>query len=101
MYIDGVTSTPLSDGSKMTLYADGMLLYRHIETPQGYQKLQNGINSIVEWISVNHLHFKVSKCKSMLISRKRNPLQHPMLSLGDQVLEQVECFNIFRYATHL
>ena len=26
-YIDGVTSTPLSDGSKMTLYTDNMLLY--------------------------------------------------------------------------
>ena len=33
IYIDGVTSTPLSDGSKMTLYAEDMLLYRHIESP--------------------------------------------------------------------
>ena len=76
----------------MTLYADDMLLYRCIETPQDYQKLQNDINSIVEWISVNHLHFNVSKCKSMLISRKRNPFQRPGLSLCGQVLEQVECF---------
>ena len=46
-----------------------------------------------EWISVNHLCFNVSKCKSMLvlISRKRNPLQCPVLSLCGQVLEQVEC----------
>ena len=94
MYIDGVTSTPLSDGSKMTLYADGMLLYRHIETPQGYQKLQNGINSIVEWISVNHLHFKVSKCKSMLISRKRNPLQHPVFHFVVKYLNKRNASNI-------
>ena len=73
IYIDGITSTLLSNGSKMTLYADDMLLYRHIETPQDpdYQKLQNDINSIVEWV---YICFNVSKCKSMLISRKRNPL---------------------------
>jgi len=47
---------------------------------------------LVEWISVNHLRFYVSKCKSMLISRKRNPPQCPVLSLCGQVLEQVECF---------
>jgi len=76
----------------MTLYADDMSLYRCIETPQDYQKLQNDINYIVEWISVNHLRFNVTKCKSMLISRKRNPLQRPVLSLCGEVLEQVECF---------
>ena len=37
IYIDGVILTPLSDGSRMTLYADDMLLYRYIETPQDYQ----------------------------------------------------------------
>jgi len=77
---------------EMTLYADDMSLYRCIETPQDYQKLQNDINYIVEWISVNHLCFNVTKCKSMLISRKRNPLQRPVLSLCGEVLEQVECF---------
>ena len=51
IYIDGVTSTPLSDGSKMTLYADDMLLYRYIETPQDHQMLQDDINSISEWVS--------------------------------------------------
>jgi len=47
-YIDGVTSTPLSNGSKMTRYADRMSVYRHIETPQDYQKLQNDIKFIVD-----------------------------------------------------
>ena len=51
IYIDGVTSTPLSDGSKMTLYADDMLLHRYTETPQDYQMLQDDINSISEWVS--------------------------------------------------
>ena len=83
IYIYGVTSTPLSDGSKMTI------CYR-TETPQDYQKLQNDISSIMEWISVNHLHFNVSECN--IHAYKRNPLQRLVLSLCGQVLDQVECF---------
>ena len=48
------------DGSKMTLYADDVLLYRYIETPQDYQTLQDDLNSISEWVSENHLSFNVS-----------------------------------------
>ena len=59
--IDGVTSASLSDGSKMTLYADDMLLYRQVESPQDYQKLQDDIHSISEWVSANH-HLNVSLC---------------------------------------
>ena len=92
IYIDGVTSAPLSDGSKMTLYADDMLLYRQVESPQDYQKLQDDIHSISEWVSANHLHLNVSKCKTMLISRKRTGLEAPPLLINGHTLEQVECF---------
>ena len=92
IYIDGVTSAPLSDGSKMTLYADDMLLYRQVESPQDYQKLQDDIHSISEWVSANHLHLNVSKCKTMLISRKRTRLEPPPLLINGHALEQVECF---------
>jgi len=60
-----------------------------------------GLSKVPEWHKLhsgmdicNHLCFNVSKCNSMLISRKGNPLQHPVLSLCGQVLEQVEiqCF---------
>jgi len=51
--------------------------------------------------SVNHLRFNVSKCKSMLISRKRNPLQCPVLvTLWSSTLTG-GMLQIFRRATHL
>ena len=46
IYIDGVTSSPLSDGNKMTLY-------RQVESPQNYQKLQDDIHA---------LHLRMSVC---------------------------------------
>ena len=76
----------------MTLYADDMLLYRQVESPQDYQKLQDDIHSILEWVSANHLHLNVSKCKTMLISRKRTRLEPPPLLMNGHALEQVECF---------
>ena len=76
----------------MTLYADDMLLYRQIESPQDYQKLQDDIHSISEWVSANHLHLNVRKCKTMLISRKRTRLEAPPLLVNGHTLEQVECF---------
>ena len=33
-YIDGVTRIPLSEGSKLVLYAEDMLLYRRISSPE-------------------------------------------------------------------
>ena len=76
----------------MTLYADDMLLYRQVESPQDYQKLQDDIHSISEWVSANHLHLNVSKCKSMVISRKRTRLEAPPLLINDHTLKPVECF---------
>ena len=89
IYID---ATPLSDGSKMTLYTDDMLLHRQVESSQDYQKLQADIHSISEWVSANHLHLNVNKCKTMLISRKRTHLEAPLLLVNGHTLEQVQCF---------
>jgi len=72
----------MSDGSRMTLYADDVLLY---------QMFQDDINSISEWVSENHFCFNVNKYKCMLISRRRNP---PKLSVCGQV-------QVFGCTTHL
>ena len=88
----GVTSTLQSDGSKLTLYTNDMLLYRQVESPQDYQKQQDDIHSISEWVSANRLHLNVTKCKSMLISWRRTHLETPPLSVKGHTLEQVQCF---------
>ena len=93
IYIDDITRISLSEGTKLLLYADDMLLYRKIDHPEDYVALQMDINSVNNWIKGNYLTFNTSKCKYMLISRRR---QHhcdpPELLLDNFSLERVECF---------
>ena len=70
IYIDGIKNLALSERSKVTLYADDMLLYRPISCPQDYVDLQNDIDTIASWVRANYLSFNISKCKYMAITRK-------------------------------
>ena len=75
IYVDDITRVPLSEGTKLVLYADDMLLYRKIDHPEDYVALQLDINSVNNWIKGNYLTFNASKCKYMLISRDVCTLQ--------------------------
>ena len=92
IYIDDVTAMPLSEGSNLVLYADDMLLYRRIAGPDDYTMLQNDLNSINAWVVQNHLHFNATKCKFMVISRKRGYHHQPVLFLETTPLEKVDSF---------
>ena len=93
IYIDDVTRVPLSDGTKLVLYADDMLLYREIVCPEDYTVLQNDINTVNNWVKCNYLTFNASKYKYMVISRRRQGYCHPPdLLLDDLCLERVESF---------
>ena len=70
IYIDGISLLKFSDDSKLSLYADDMLLYKVISSNADYIHLQHDIDRIQNWSSNNLMSFNVSKCKCMLISRK-------------------------------
>ena len=57
IYIDGIKNWPLSEGSKVTLYADDMLLYRPISCTRDYIDLQNDIDmyTIASWVIAKYL----------------------------------------------
>ncbi len=86
-----ITELQLSCGSVLNLYADDMLLYKAINSDSDYQSLQNDVNRIQEWVTANHLSLNSSKCKWMLVTRKRNTPCIP-LYLGSAALEKVESF---------
>ncbi len=93
IYIDNVTRTPLSEGTKLMLYADDMLLYRKIDGPEDYTALQSDINAVSNWVKDNYLTFNTAKCKYMLISRRQQGYcDRPNLLLDDLHLERVESF---------
>ena len=91
IYIDGVESVTLSDGT-IVLYADDMVLYRPIYSYEDYWLLQQDINAIAMWIADNHLQFNTSKCKYMTISRKRAKELPPTINLNSIPLDRVTEF---------
>ena len=92
IFIDGITSVSISNGS-MLLYADDILLYRVIRNRQDLVHIQQDINSLHNWIQEKYLQFNASKCKYMLISRKRQPLvSSDLFTINNLKIEKVEHF---------
>ena len=89
IYIDSITSVPLSEGSKISLYADDMMLYKPISSSVDLTNLQKNVDSIFEWSCSNFMVFNVTKCKSMLLSHKRN-VTTPTLTLDGCPLDFVK-----------
>ena len=63
IYINHVSSLDLSDGSKITMYAYDILLFKPIYHPDTYSDLQRDIDAIDECIRNCHLTLNPSKCK--------------------------------------
>ena len=75
LYMNDISKIPLSSGSKLHLFADDMLLHKHVTNAGDFSKLQDDINAINQWIVKynNHLQLNPAKPKLMLISRCTNP----------------------------
>ena len=83
---------PLSDGT-MSLYADDILLYHPIYTHADYHELQGNVNNLCTWTDGNNLKFNATKCKYMIISRKKQPIipNSPLL-INNCCLERVDSY---------
>ena len=88
IYIDDVMRVPLSEGSRLTVYADDMLLYKPVSCQEDFTALQNDIDKLESWTTSNLLHFNTSKCKFMVVSRKRTGVvkKKKLTDLNVQVL---------------
>ena len=94
IYIDDITQVNLSAASRLVLYADDILLYRPIFSSfEDYRILQSDIDALANWTTSNSMSFNVSKCKSMIISRKKNHgSSFPPLILNGSILDVVPTF---------
>ena len=63
VYINCVSTLQLSTGTKLTIYADDILLYKPIHNPEDYSHLQRDIDDISDCIEAHHLTLNASKCK--------------------------------------
>ena len=67
LYVNDVNDAGLSEGSKLILYADDILLYRKIYTEEDYVALQQDVDSLGVWSLLNHLPFNLAKFKFMAL----------------------------------
>ena len=66
----------LSEGTKLSLYTDDILLYKTISSFEDYIHLRHDIDQIHSWSTTNLMTFNPSNC--MFVSRKRNVNPLPM-----------------------
>jgi len=57
IYVDGITSIPISSGTQTLLYADDLLLFHRISQQEDFTTLQWDIMAIEQWVLENHLTF--------------------------------------------
>ena len=96
IYINDLTNLHLSDGAKLSLYADDILLYKVIHTDSVHVHLQQDIDNIFEWTLTNLMTFNSAKCKCLFISRKRNS-SSPIMTLNNNAMElvrQYKCLGV-------
>ena len=92
IYIDGVTRIPLSEGSKLVLYADDMSLCRRITSPVDFNILQSDVDVVNNWVNENHLCLNTTKCKYMLITPKKRPMHPPAILINGMPIDMVDSY---------
>ena len=80
----------IGNGSQLhALFADDSKLYSILDTPNSALLLQQDLNSLVTWSVTSNMTFRPSKCKTLHISKKKNPINARSYYLGNQSLESV------------
>ena len=93
IYIDEISAIPLSTESSRVIYADDVCIYRPISSSSDFGYVQRDIEAIEKWSTDNFLNLNPTKCKYMLISRKKTPVTPTVpLLLGNLPLQKVETF---------
>ena len=89
-YINRVANLRLSEGTRLSMYADDILLWKPIKQDSGYIHLQADLNLISSSISNLHLSLNATKFKYIVASRKKGPnLPSLGLYLDGEVMQQV------------
>ena len=71
IYINDLAMCSYCPGSKLIMYADDVLLYRTIFGIADFDALQADLDTINGWSVNNFLELDRSKCKYLIMSRKK------------------------------
>ena len=93
LYIDDLSHVSFLTSPGLHMFADDVLLYQIIDSPEDFVSVQENINRVFDWSTQNALSLNCTKCKSMIISRKKTSIQPVFpLHLNGNPLESVTSF---------
>ena len=84
IYINDIADN-ISSETSIRLFADDCLLYRVIKSFSDTVTLQNDLTSLSNWAIKWQMSFNISKCKTLRITTKRNPIIQPYTMAGDEL----------------
>lgn len=91
IYIDGLCGIHLSSGNTV-LFADDLLLHNRISQLSDFIALQKDVDELCNWLNNYSLTLNAKKCKSLLISRKKQPIEAPVINVKGHPLERVTAY---------
>ena len=71
------------------LFADDTKVYKDVRWVTDCEKFQQTIDKLHIWTQDNNITFNASKCKVLLVTRKKDPITYPY-HLGRNDLSRVE-----------
>jgi hypothetical protein len=89
LFLAYINDLPDNVTSNVRLFADDLILYRPINTPQDCDKLQDDINSLCNWERTWQMKFNTAKCFIMHVTHKQNIFPH-QYHMGSSVLQKVD-----------
>ncbi len=88
-YINGLAGK-ISPGTLVNLFADDIVMYKVIKSSGDYKGLQEDIFGVSSFMGNQYLQLNATKCKFMLITKRRSHSIHPPpLILDNSVLQRV------------
>ena len=86
LYINDIGDN-VSKGTYIKLVADDCLLFRKIDSLSDAERLENDLQSIVEWSKTSQMSFNDTKCHTLKDFKKKNPIQFQYTMNNVQVSE--------------
>ena len=88
IFMNSINYLSLSPGSKLVLYADDIVLYRPINSPEDVTIIQEDINQILIWTKAHGLTMNPTKTNILPVTRSPRPI--PIhLNLGSNPIQIV------------
>ena len=75
IFMNSIAKLPLTENTKLILYADDIVLYKPIDSAVDNSNLQADINHILLWMKTNGLTPNVAKTNLLVLSRSRTQVQ--------------------------